>query len=494
LSPPPEIPDEALAAATPLTARRLAHWGPGGGAFARAYLASNPQAEAAVFGEGEIPDGEAAFDTIVLGAPPPGDTLARLSARLRPGGHLVARWTGAAETDIGGALASHGLSLGPPIDDGGTVLLRARKAPAYGRSPVRLEVIAFAHRLMDVRTRLPARALAADPELVVRYATPPHAPPELPVEAPKVLLLQRPKPSPLEAHRAQMAHFMARGWLTVLEYDDHPGLVAETLGRPFGPGDLHRFGWVHAVQTTVEPLAELFRQVNPEVRLLPNAVFELAPLTQKPPRRVFYGAISRGPFATAVVRSLSAVAAEFPDVEFVVVGDRAVFDALPAANKAFEDYLPYEAYLARMAGCAVSLSPVEALDARAAKSDAKFLDAARAGVVTIGSPVVYGRTIRHGENGLLAASLEDWAPLLRQTLADPAATQAMGRRAWEEVRDSRMFAHLVADHREWLHDLWSRRAALDAALCDRLPGLAQAVAAERARLASARMGVEPGGP
>ena len=471
--------DEPLLEATPLTARRLAHWGPGGEAFARAYLARNPNAEIGVLGEDPAPSG-IDLDAVALGAAPPAAVLRGLVVALRPGGDLAARWAapGGAE-----ALSAHGLELGPPTDDGGTGVLRARKAPSYARSPLRLEVIAFAHKLMDVRTRLPARALASDPELDVRYGVPPYAPSAPPPGAPRVLLVQRPKPTPLEQHRAQLAHFIARGWLMLVEYDDHPALVAETLGRPFGPGDLDRFGQFHAVQTSVEPLAELFRQVNPEVRILENAVFELAPFPQgPPPRRVFYGAIGRGRFAVDVARSLAPAVQAFPDVEFVVLGDRAVFDALPTARKVFEDYLPYEAYLARMARCAVSLSPVEALDTRAAKSDAKFLDAARAGVVTIGSPVIYGRTIRHGENGLLARRLEDWAPLLAQALADPEATRAMGRRAWQEVRERRMFAGQIAAHRAWLQDLWARRSELDAALCARTPRLAEAVAAERARL------------
>jgi hypothetical protein len=480
--------DEALLEATPLTARRLAHWGPGGEAFARAYLARNPDAELSLLGERPPPAG-LALDAVAAGARPEASVLAALAAGLRPGGDLVARWgeAGAAE-----ALAQARLE---PRAAPGAGLVRAKTPPGPGRPPLHLEIIGFAHKLMDVRTRLPARALASDPELTVRYGVPPHAPLELPAGAPKALLLQRPRPVGLEQQRAQLAHFIARGWLMLIEYDDHPGLVAETLGRPFGPGDLDRFGWFHAVQTSVEPLAELFRQVNPEVRVLPNAVFDLAPAPAgPPPRRVFYGALSRGRIGVEVARSLGPVTQAFPDVEFRVLGDQAVFDALPTANKALEPYLPYEAYLARMAGCAVSLSPVEPSDTRAAKSDAKFLDAARAGLVTIGSPVVYGRAIRHGENGLLAERVEDWAPLLHQALADPAATRAMGRRAWDEVRASRMFAGQVAPHRDWLHSLWDRREALDAALFARVPGLAQAVAAERARLGGRKEGVEPGGP
>lgn len=473
--------DEALVEATPLGVRRVAHWGPAGRAFAAAYLSGSPNAEIDLLGEdpGAAPETSEPFDVVVLGAPPSSELLARLAAALRPGGHLVARWAAADRA----ALVRAGLQPREPVDAGGTGVLRALRADAPPAPALRLESIAFASFLMDVRSRLPARGLRSDPELEVAYFSAPHSPGPQPFERPKVLVLQRPAPMSLEQGRSLMAQIIARGWVLVMEYDDHPRLVAEALNRPFGPRDMDRFGYVHAMQTTTEPLAAVFRPHAGEVRIFENAVFELAPFPPAPPpRRVFYGAVTRGGFGVEVARSLAPVVAEFPDLEFEVLGDRAVFDALPTANKVYEDFLAYEAYLARMAACAVSLSPIESGPGRETKSDAKFLDAARSGVLTIASPLIYDRVIRHGENGLLAARLEDWAPLLRQALAEPATTRAMSRRAWDYVRANRMFADQVAARRDWYRDLWSRRAALNEAAFARIPGLAEAVAAEKARL------------
>jgi len=473
--------DEPLVEATPLTAARVLHWGPGGRAFAGAFLSWNPTAEVAVLGDepDAQPEPGGAYDALALGAPPPPGLLSRLAPRLAQGGHLVAR--GRPSKDD---LSAHGLAPREPVDEAGTGVLRAQKtggAPA--RPALRLETVAFAHFLMDVRSRLPARGLRTDPELEAAYVTAPHDPSVQPPDRPKVLVLQRPGPTPIERGRRMMAHAMSRGWLAVIEYDDHPGLVAEALGRPFTADDLARFGYAHAVQTTTEPLRELFLAYVPEVRVFENAAFELAPFPRKDrPRRVFYGAVSRGAFGVAVARSLAPVVQAFPDVEFVVLGDREVFEALPTRNKAFETYLPYEAYLARMARCAVSLSPVDDHPLRLTKSDAKFVDAARAGVVTIGSPAIYARTIRHGENGLLAAAVEDWAPQLIQALGDLPLRRAMARTAWDEVRNHRMFAGQVAARRDWYRDLWARRDALYASALARIPGLTEALAAERAAL------------
>jgi len=178
-----------------------------------------------------------------------------------------------------------------------------------------------------------------------------------------------------------------------------------------------------------------------------------------------------GAYAVEVARSLRPVVEEFPDVEFVVIGDRAVHDALPTQNKVLHPYLSYEGYLAEMSRCAVSLSPVAPRALWATKSDAKFLDAARAGVLTIGSPVCYDRVIRHGVNGLLASELGDWAELLAGALRDPAAQRRMAQAAWEDVRRERMFAYQARSRIDWYWSLWARREELRAALFERVPAL-----------------------
>jgi glycosyltransferase involved in cell wall biosynthesis len=190
---------------------------------------------------------------------------------------------------------------------------------------------------------------------------------------------------------------------------------------------------------------------------------------------VFYGAVWRGAFAAEVAASLAPAIAEFPEVEYLVIGDRAVFEALPTDRKVFHDYVPFEEYLRLMGTCAISLSPIEGRRHQDTKSDAKFLDAASRGVLTIASPTIYADIIRHGETGLIAPRVEDWAPLLAQALRDEPARRAMARRAWDYVRAERMFAHQIPERRRWYRDLWDRREALTADLIRRVPGLAEAL-------------------
>jgi hypothetical protein len=471
--------DEPLLEATPLTARRVLHWGPGGAAFVMAFARINPTCEVVVMGDDPaaalLAGSAASFEAVVIARPPPADLLGRLAAALRPKGHVIARWAPDAEV-----LAPYGLGLREASGEGAAGILRAQKLSAGETSRPALFVLTapYATLLMDIRTRLPTQGLRSDPELRVVYEPPPFDLPDLPVNTPKVVVLQRPAELRAEVWRPFLVQAIRKGWVLVMEYDDYPPLVAEVLGHTSSEADMLRFGYVHAVQTATPPLVEAFRAYNPETVLFPNAVFDLPPYPQGPrPRRVFYGGVLRGRYAVEVARSLAPAVQRCPDTEFVVIGDRAVFDALPTRAKRYHDYMTFEAYLDLMSQCAISLSPIEALPRRDTKSDAKFLDASRAGVLTIASPTIYDRVIRHGENGFLAPQVADWAPLLEQALTDEPLRERMARNAWDYVRRERMFANQVAARRDWYWDLWARRDELNEALIGRAPGLREAVSA-----------------
>jgi glycosyltransferase involved in cell wall biosynthesis len=341
-----------------------------------------------------------------------------------------------------------------------------------GHDVLYLHLGAFAPHLMDIRTRLPAEALKADPHLSVRYSEPPVRLPELPAGKPKVVVLQRPGALPKSRWRKFMAHCIARQWVVVVECDDHPQAIAQIRNAVASPTVWQKITHCHAVQTSTARLAAVFAARNPEVKVFANAVFDLPPFPDEPrPERVFYGAVGRGAFAVGLAASLGPVVRDFPDVEFVVVGDRDVFDALPTANKQYHPYLPYADYLDLMSGCTIALSPLEGREFQDCKSDAKFLDAARGGALTIASPTVYAQTIQDGINGLIAREQADWARLLALALGDPARRREMARRAWEYVRDRRLFADQIAERRDWYLDLWARRNALTARLIERCPDL-----------------------
>jgi hypothetical protein len=474
--------DEPLLEATPQASQRLLHWGPDGAIFAEAFRGANPRCEVTVLGDepaAAAPVGSlAAFDTLVLSRSAPSETLERLAAGLKPAGHLIARWAEAPET-LKAKLAPHGLVPREAPYSGGTGIVRAQKLPA-GQAPLPamyLRFAPYARTLMDVRTRMPARGLRSDPELRVEYRPPPlTALPELPRDAPKMMLLVRPAETRTEVWRPFLADMIRRGWLVVIDYDDYPPLIAQVKGLPANPAGMQIFWHGHAVQTSTPALVEHFRPFNPEVALFPNPAFDILPFpTQPRPPRVFYGALIRGDYAVRVAGSLGPAIDRRPETEFVVIGDREVFEALPTTNKRYHEYMSFEAYLRLMSQCTISLSPVEDVAHWNTKSDGKFVDAARAGVLTIGAPVVYDQVIQHGVNGLLARDVIDWAPLLGQALTDDASRMRMARAAWDYVLHERMFADQETLRRDWYLDLWARREELNAAMIERVPGLRDAL-------------------
>ncbi|PZQ65551.1 MAG: hypothetical protein DI570_01400 [Phenylobacterium zucineum] len=455
-----------LADATPWTARRVLYLGPQAQAFTAAFQARNPRAVV------DAAASPGAYDAIVLAGQAPAFAVAIADALADDGCLLAATQLGAEGRLMAAALTEAGLTMGhadPAATPAGTVLIRARQA---AREPLQLTTVVYARSLMDIRTELPVRGLRSAPDLKVSYQRPPFAQPTgRPAE---VVVMTRPAEWTVDAWRATAARAIAARQVLVIEYDDHPELVHQITrgGGGLGADDWERFRLVHAIQTTTEPLVELFRRFNPEVALFPNAVFSLAPFRAGPrPRRVFFGGVSRGPFVAEVARALGPAIEAFPDTVFHVVGDRAFFDALPTQAKVYDDLLSYDGYLEAMAACSVSLSPLSDSPMVETKSDAKYLDAARAGVVTIASPTVYGRTIRSGQTGLIAATLDDWPVLLGRVLGDDAERERLARAAWDDVRDHRMFADQIAVREAWYRDLLARREHLDAAITKRAPGV-----------------------
>ncbi|MCJ9430816.1 hypothetical protein K6118_17150, partial [Kordiimonas sp. A6E486] len=96
-----------------------------------------------------------------------------------------------------------------------------------------------------------------------------------------VLILQRPV-FRREQGWSLVKQSMARGWLVVVEFDDHvdllPGEVRDKFLSGFGQ-DIFRI--CHGVQTTTPVLEVYFRQFNPNVRGFPNQIFRY-PTRPKP--------------------------------------------------------------------------------------------------------------------------------------------------------------------------------------------------------------------
>lgn len=179
---------------------------------------------------------------------------------------------------------------------------------------------------------------------------------------------------------------------------------------------------------------------HPNVRVIPTAV-DVAAYRVKPPAlasqssgRVVVGWIgTRGN-----LRYLEALAPAFRTLagRGVSACVRVVCDGVPGALG-----IPVEAVSWTMGGEAADLEgfdigvmPLEDTAWSRGKCGFKLLQYMAAGLPAVASPVGVNRTIiRHGENGLLAATPEEWAEALVRLAGDPALRSRLGRAARETV-------------------------------------------------------------
>jgi glycosyltransferase involved in cell wall biosynthesis len=137
----------------------------------------------------------------------------------------------------------------------------------------------------------------------------------------------------------------------------------------------------------------------------------------------------------------------------------------------FHPYKPSAEYWAIMRECEISLSPLTESIGNSGKSDAKYLDAARNGMVFLGSPAIYADVVQHGRTGLIVPTLDAWDWTLELVLANDRLRSEIGRNAWSHVRADRMFAGQARQVRDWYWSLWERREELTRKLVEREPRL-----------------------
>lgn len=257
---------------------------------------------------------------------------------------------------------------------------------------------------------------------------------------------------------------IANGWLIVSEIDDDPHHWPQ-----FEAARFRAFRGVHAVSVSTEPLAQLIRQWNPNVEILPNAISYLPDTPAATPKqgdrlRLFFGALNREADWGAVKGPLMQALADCESrLEVVVVHDRGFFDALPdGVAKTFHQTLPFADYMRLLASCDVALLPLADTPFNRLKSDLKFIECCAAGVVPLCSPLLYGDVPTHHEIGVFAEEPEAWGEALRTLINDPSEIARRRRLARDYVVRDRMHSGQAARREAVFRDLMSRRADLEA--------------------------------
>ena len=341
-------------------------------------------------------------------------------------------------------------------------------APLHLRSTMLEHIGGVSH----VRVVQPMQALAASPGVTAELvqAGDPLAP-HTGDGAARLFIFHRPVLTG-EGGLDHVRGLIARGWLVLCEFDDHPSFLP-AMQRD----DVHNFSGVHAVQTSTAPLAEVLRRHNPEVAVFPNAIVRLPEARNyADPNRLtlFFAGLNREEDWPGFLPALNAVAALAGErLGFRIVADRGLFEALETPHKSFTPLCDYQTYLDLLAHSEISFMPLRDTIFNRCKSDLKFIEAAAHRVTALASPVVYGASIEDGRTGLLVRDGAELQRRLLHLLADPARGRDIGDAARGMVARRRMLADQVGPRLDWYRSLWARREELHRALLARVPELAR---------------------
>ena len=401
----------------------------------------------------------------------PDEVLAELGRMLVPGGMVVA-WL-----PHGEVAAQHGLmaQAGLHVLDAESVVgadgLRhmAWRVVTEAVAPLRIfsTMLPAVGGVSQVRVVEPLAAMAAEAAIATVITNQLESVPAL-GEAAGIFVLHRPAFLGAEG-LGRLRGLMARGWLVVCEFDDHPSQIS-VLHR----SDVHNFRAVHAIQTSTAALAEVLGRENPEIAVFPNAIRRLPDVVnfaEPGGITLLFAALNREEDWPGYVEALNAAAAGGA-LRFHVIADRGFFDALDTPHKVFTPLSDYATYLDILSRCEVSFMPLRDTLFNRCKSDLKFIEAAAHRAVALASPTVYADSIEDGVNGLLFDDSETLYARLMGLVADPAWGRAIADRARADIGGQRMLAYQTRARVAWYRDLWSRRDELHAALLRRVPELA----------------------
>ena len=271
-------------------------------------------------------------------------------------------------------------------------------------------------------------------------------PPERPNEN-KVFIWQR-KFAP---SFAAAEHLIRRGYLIIFEMDDDPLRWKSRLEQD----DYMVLRSCHAIQTSTEPLAAVFRQHNPHVAVFPNQIAELPPLrdfSPEGPVRLFFGAVNREEDWPEIIPILNECLSRISH-QVTVVHDQRFFEALATENKTFVPFCPYPQYQQLLAQSDIALLPLADTHFNRMKSDLKFLECAANGVAALASPVVYADSIQDGKTGLIYRSPQEFGQKLELLLRDHDLRERIATEAYFWVKENRLLCRHYQARLVWYQAL-----------------------------------------
>ena len=252
--------------------------------------------------------------------------------------------------------------------------------------------------------------------------------------------------------------------------DDNPDRASHYYSEALFPM-LDAIFQADAITTSTPALASYLARFNPRVFLLPNYLNDRLWSLRAPRRGDTHTAVVLGymgggshlPDLQAVAPALLNIARRYSErVLLRFLGAEPPPELLRLPNVAWTPAKTYD-YAAFAADFVqqdydIFFAPLKDNLFNRCKSPIKFLEYSAAGVPGVYSNLeTYNSVVRHGENGFLAANLDEWEEYLSRLVEDPVLRYQMATQAQETVRRD----WLLSEHAQVFREAWSEALQLE---------------------------------
>lgn len=199
------------------------------------------------------------------------------------------------------------------------------------------------------------------------------------------------------------------------------------------------------VTCTTDILREAFLKINPNVKVLPNAldldVYPQLDCVKKEIRIGWQGGVSHYEDLWMVKDAITKLLKKHKNVKFVYFGDSRFFGLFKDAPKdqfEFINWTKHNAYSYRLAtlNLDIGICPLWDNEFNRNKSAIKFFEYAAVGAATVASNIPpYSPVMEHGKNGLLCGP-EDWYEALESLVMDRKKIKKLANSAYETVKEN----------------------------------------------------------
>jgi processive 1,2-diacylglycerol beta-glucosyltransferase len=313
-----------------------------------------------------------------------------------------------------------------------------------------------------------------------------------------VIVLQRDFPRAIEAYEAILSLARQHSIPVILDFDDllfelpedHPDRLNHIYTWTFLPL-LQALLEVDLVTVTTRPLYEYMLGFNKNIQILPNFLddhlWQLIPpiRSERPGNKViigYMGGLSHQSDLALLIPVFHNLIRRFPErLEFKFWGTQPTQELLSypfvhCNNQIIWNYQDFAAYFQTQTAD-IFLSPLVDNLFNTCKSAIKYLEYASLGVPGVFSRIdPYTSVIRHGENGLLASTPEEWEDNLVRLIENPELRYTLAVNAQADIRSNWL---LSQNAQHWLsvfqkaNEIKSSRISDDSSLYKMIKNLAK---------------------